>query len=356
MPSLYPAEKPTTLLNPLPFFRHTDERGRYKLENLTSPNPRPNLVYEYNGYPAPAKGWRVNLARMEQLHADDRLHFPAKVGGRIMKKVYLHELEGQPMMDVWTDVAPLSAHDAERLGYPTQKPLSLLERIIALSSNAGDVVMDCFCGCGTTVTAAQKLGRQWVGIDVTAVAIGIIKSRLENSFPELKGKVYVDGFPTDLEGARQLFEIDPYRFQVWANTLVDAFPLTKKGADGGIDGWLNFYDLDDTPKRAVVQVKGGKVQVGLIRDFAHVVTREKAAVGFFLCMGDVTGPMRNEALKEGYWTDAGGRDWPKVQILTVPDLLSGKGRALYPAQDKASMLGYRAKKQDKPDDDQPALF
>ena len=244
----------------------------------------------------------------------------------------------------------------ESLGYPTQKPLALLERIIQASSKPGDVVMDCYCGCGTTVTAAQKLGRQWVGIDVTAVAIGIIKSRLENSFPDLKGKVYVDGFPTDLEGARQLFEIDPYRFQVWACTLIDAYPLTKKGADGGIDGWLNFYDLDDTMKRAVVQVKGGKVQVGLIRDFAHVVTREKAAIGFFLCMGDVTGPMRNEALKEGYWTDAGGRDWPKVQILTAADLLSGQARALFPAQDKVSLLGYKAKKQDKADIDHPALF
>jgi len=137
------------------FFRHNDERGRYKLENLTSPSPRPNLTYEYNGYPPPAKGWRVNLARMQELHADNRLHFPAKKDGRIMKKVYLHELEGQPMTDLWTDIHPISAHDAERLGYPTQKPIALLERIINASSNPGDVVLDPFCLTGDTLITTR---------------------------------------------------------------------------------------------------------------------------------------------------------------------------------------------------------
>ena len=132
-----------------------------------------------------------------------------------------------------------------------------------------------------------------------------------------------------------------------ANTA-GAYPLTKKGADGGIDGWLNFLDLDDTPQRAVVQVKGGKVQVGQIRDFCHVAAREKAALGFFICLGDVTEPMRKEATKEGFWTDAGRRDWPKVQILPVADLdLVHKVKARYPSQDKASLLGYKVGPQQK---------
>lgn len=148
------------------------------------------------------------------------------------------------------------------------------------------------------------MGRKWIGIDITAVAIAVIKSRMENTFEDLKDVDYVDGFPTDYESARQLFEIDPYRFQIWACTLIGAYPVTKKGAYGGIDGRLNFFDLDDSPQSVVVQVKGGKIQLSQIRDFCHVVTREKAAIGFFICMGAVTESMYREAIKEGFWTDA----------------------------------------------------
>ena len=210
------------------FFRHTDGKGRYKLENLTSPSPRPNLVYDYKGYPSPTKGWRVNLVRMEQLDAEGRLHFPAKVNGRIMKKVYLHELEGQPMTDIWTDIPPLSAHDAERLGYPTQKPLALLERLIAASSNPGDVVCDSFCGCGTAVDAAHKLERRWIGMDVTAVAVDIIRDRMEQRHPELTGKIPVIGFPQDLESAQRMFSTDPYGFQEWACLKIGAHPAPQQ--------------------------------------------------------------------------------------------------------------------------------
>ncbi|MFO0051192.1 MAG: site-specific DNA-methyltransferase, partial [Pseudanabaena sp.] len=164
------------------FFKHSDDRGVYKLENLTSPNPRPNLVYEYKGYPSPDKGWRVKLERMQELDRDGRLHFPAKKNGRIMKKVYLNELEGQPMTDIWSDIKPLSAHDQERLGYPTQKPEALLERIIKSSSNEGGVVLDAYCGCGTTVAVSQRLNRQWIGIDITYQSISLILKRLEDSF------------------------------------------------------------------------------------------------------------------------------------------------------------------------------
>lgn len=329
-------------------YRHKDADGRvYRLSDMTSPNPRPNLMYEWKGHAFPQNGWRYSQETMAKLDAEGRIWYPDDKAKRPQLKRYLDEMSGTLMGNVWTDIAPINSQAAERLGYPTQKPLTLLERIISASSNEGDVVLDGYCGCGTTVTAAHRLHRRWIGIDVTAVAVGIIKSRLEQTFDDLKGQVTVEGFPRDFESARSLFEIDPYRFQVWACTLIDAFPLTKKGADGGIDGWLNFLDLDDTPHRAVVQVKGGKVQVGLIRDFCHVVAREKAALGFFVCMGDVTKPMRDEAVKQGYWTDAGGRDYPKIQVLSVADLLAHKDRARYPAQDKASLLGYKARAQQR---------
>jgi site-specific DNA-methyltransferase (adenine-specific)/adenine-specific DNA-methyltransferase len=168
------------------FFKHKDERGTYKLENLTSPNPRPNLKYPYKGYPPPQKGWRVNLERMEQLDRENRLYFPKKEDGRIMKKVYLDELEGQPMTDLWTDIKPLSAQHAERAAYPTQKPEDLLERIIQASSNEGDLVADFFCGSGTTAAVAEKLGRKWIATDLGKFGIHTTRKRLITVQRELK--------------------------------------------------------------------------------------------------------------------------------------------------------------------------
>lgn len=325
-------------------YNYTDPDGRrWKSSDLTAPGgaSKGNPLYEFMGV---TRYWRYSKANMEKLLAEGRVYLP-RPGAIPRMKHYLDEMPGIGMQDTWIDIAPINSQAQERLGYPTQKPLALLERIILTSSNPGDVVMDTYCGCGTTVTAAHKLNRRWIGIDITAVAVGVIKSRLEQTFPELKGKVEVEGFPRDFESARTLFEIDPFRFQVWACTLIGAFPLTKKGADAGIDGWLNFLDLDDTPQRAVVQVKGGKVTVGQIRDFCHVVTREKAALGFFLCMGEITRPMREEAVKEGFWTSAGGKDYPHVQILSIADLLAGREAPRYPVQDKASILGFKAAQQ-----------
>jgi site-specific DNA-methyltransferase (adenine-specific)/adenine-specific DNA-methyltransferase len=160
------------------FFKHEDERGRFKLENLTSPNPRPNLKYSYKGYPPPQKGWRVKEEKMIQLDADCRLHFPKKADGRIMKKIYLDDLEGQPMTDLWTDIKPLSAQHAERANYPTQKPETLVERIIKMSSNEGDLVADFFVGSGTTPAVAEKLGRKWIATDLGKFAIHTTRKRL----------------------------------------------------------------------------------------------------------------------------------------------------------------------------------
>ena len=316
------------------FFRHHDERGRYKLENLTSPNPRPNLVYEYKGYPSPIKGWRVNLARMEQLDKENRLHFPAKEKGRIMKKVYLNELEGQPMTDVWTDIHPLSAHDQERLGYPTQKPLALLERIIQASTNPDDTVLDPFCGCGTTIAAAQKLGRRWLGIDITYLSISLQKYRLKAAFAIEPGKGYqVVGEPVDIHSARQLSIDDRYQFQWWALSLVQARPLGgdsgskqgKKGADKGIDGVINFIDgAKGEARRVLVQVKSGTVSSRDIRDLVGTVDREKAAIGVFITLDTASRPMITEATSAGFYrSPLWGRDYPKIQIFTIATLLDG---------------------------------
>lgn len=318
------------------FFRFHDERGRYKLENLTSPSPRPNLTYPYKGYPPPAKGWRVNEKRMKELDEDGRLHFPAKAGGRIMKKVYLEELAGQPMTDVWTDIRLLSAHDKERLGYPTQKPEVLLERILEASSNSGDVVLDPFCGCGTALVAAQKLGRKWVGIDVTHLSIAVMRARLRDSFPQL-GNVKVIGQPTEVEGARMLAaqSLDGrYEFQYWALSLVDAQPVggkQKKGADSGIDGIITFTDETGKVQQVLVSVKSGGVNVSQVRDLIGTMKREAAPLGLFVTLDEPSKPMKVEAASAGTYHSAfsrkgqeSGADYPSVQILSVRELLDGR--------------------------------
>jgi site-specific DNA-methyltransferase (adenine-specific) len=321
------------------FFRHTDNRGVYKLENLTSPNPRPNLTYSYKGYPPPQKGWRVSVEKMQQLDAEDRLHFPSKSDGRIMRKVYLHELKGQPMTDIWTDIQLLSAHDKERLGYPTQKPVALLERIIEASSNKGDVILDPFCGCGTTVAAAEKLNRRWIGIDITHLSIALQKYRLQEAFPEAEFEVI--GEPESMGAARFLAEQDRFQFEWWALSLVKARPgqttgpskQGKKGADKGIDGVINFIDsVKGEPKRVLVQVKSGKVNSATIRDLRGVIAREKAAMGVLITLESPSQPMRTEAVSAGYYeSEAWGKKYPKIQILTIEELLNGAVIEMPPA-------------------------
>jgi len=223
-------------------FRFVDPDGRHWAEqNLSSPSPRANLTYDFkakNGvvYKSPANGWKYTADRMLELDRQGRLHYPAKIGGRLRLKNYLDERSGVPVQDVWTDLTMIGGSSPERLGYPTQKPLALLERIIAASSNPGDVVLDPFCGCGTAVHAAEKLGRQWIGIDVTHLAISLIERRLKDAFPEIKFEVH--GTPKDLAGAEELARRDKYQFQWWAVSLLDAVPQggKRKGADGGIDG------------------------------------------------------------------------------------------------------------------------
>ena len=263
--------------------------------------------------------------------------------GMPRKRRYFDEKDGRPIPDVWTDIFPINSQAQERLGYPTQKPEALLERIIAASSNVGDVVLDPFCGCGTAIVAAQNLGRRWLGIDITHLATSLIKARLHDGFSNTvhapgrafaAGRDYaVVGEPTDLAGARQLFEDNAFQFQYWALSLVDCFPQEhKKGADKGIDGRLWFADAGE-PRAVILSVKGGRnVGVAMVRDLVGVLDREAAAVGVLLTLGDPTGPMRAEAADAGFFESKGigGARIPRVQIFTVMELLAGRRIELPP--------------------------
>jgi DNA modification methylase len=339
-------------------FNKSDERGRYQTNYLTGPGIRKGESgKEWRGFNPTEAGrhWAVPLSlrpflpnageglsshqQLEILYEKGLIVFPKKAGGQPMYKQ--HVGAGVPYQDIWAyqpntkgvlfgtdenideDVKYLE-DEVEKLPYPTQKPVGLLERILKTSSNEGDVVLDPFCGCGTTVHAAQKLGRQWKGIDITHLAISLIEKRLRDAFPGVEFDVH--GTPKDVAGAYALSEADKYQFQWWAVSLVNAVPYggKKKGADGGIDGLIYFKPDGRTTEKAIVSVKGGlNVQVSMIRDLAHVVEREKAKIGVFIALVPPTKPMLTEALKSGYYETEYGK-YPKIQILTIEELFAGK--------------------------------
>jgi len=314
------------------FYRFTDEANRrYRLSDLRSPNPRPNLTYDYKGYKPHPNGWAVSREKMEKLDAEGRLHFPKKKDGRIQLKRYLDEMPGMPVGSIWDDIQPVQAQAAERLGYPTQKPLELLERIIQASSNEGDTVLDPFCGCGSAIAASQKLNRKWIGIDVTHLSISLMKYRLKDSFNLADKKDYaVIGEPESIGGARQLAQDDRYQFQWWAASLVQAKPLGgvggskegKKGSDKGVDAVINFVEEKDKTQNVLVQVKSGHVKSGDIRDLRGTVEREGAAIGLFITLEDPSKDMITEAISSGYYSShLWQKDYPRIQILTIEQLL-----------------------------------
>jgi site-specific DNA-methyltransferase (adenine-specific) len=232
-------------------------------------------------------------------------------------------MPGVVLGDVWDDLSPVNSQARERLGYPTQKPVALLERIVRASSSEGDLVLDPFCGCGTTIHAAQKLGRQWIGIDITHLAISLIERRLKDAFPGIVFEVH--GTPKDLESAVDLARRDKYQFQWWAVSLVDARPYggKKKGADGGIDGILFFRSDKDKTEKALVSVKGGEnTGVGVVRDLIAVVEREKAAIGVLISLALPTRAMEREAAAAGLYETPFERV-PKIQIITLAELFQG---------------------------------
>jgi adenine specific DNA methylase Mod len=331
-------------------FGHKDPDGRvWTDDNLTAKGlSGGGYEYEYKGY---TSLWRCPLSTMERLDKENKLYF-TKTGGIRLKR-YLDELPGIPSQALWDDIFPINSQSRERMHYPTQKPLQLLERIIKVSSNEGDVVLDPFCGCGTAVHAAEKLKRKWIGIDITHLAISLIENRLKDAFPGIEFDIL--GTPKDLEGAGNLAERNKYQFQWWACSLVNAQPYQgkKKGADSGIDGLIFFQDdhRGGIPKKIIVSVKGGdNVGVAMIRDLGHVIDREKASIGLFITLVEPTRPMKEEAIKAGYFETLGS-NFPKIQILTIKGLLDGTERAKYPDLMQGGLTFKKATVDDKTQQD-----
>ena len=336
------------------FYKFTEQGSgrRYQMGDLTAAKPGGDTSYEWrvkrlrggdweadltNEYNSPLDGWEYkgvlpyqgrywgfSKELMATMAQDGRIVF-TKTGTPRYKR-YLDEMPGVPLQNDWTDIRPASR--SESMGYPTQKPLALLERIVQASSNEGDVVLDPFCGCGTAIAAAQKLNRQWIGIDITHLAVALMKNRLKTAFNILPGQDYqVVGEPVDAGSARALAEQDRFQFEFWAMSLLEAFPREqkKRGADQGVDGVVYFID---GPKRAmhkaIVQVKSGKVSSPLIRDLKGTVEREQASMGLFITLEPPTSAMRKEAVSAGFYhSDLWQRDYPKIQIRTVEELLDG---------------------------------
>ncbi len=321
------------------FFKFNDDDGRgfYWTGDLTASGIRHGETGQaWRGFDVSAKGrhWAYPPTILDQLDTDRRIFWPKTVGAWPKLKRYLAEAKGVPLQDIISDVSGLSTMGSdrdERLGYPTQKPVALLERIIAASSNPGDIVLDPFCGCGTAVAAAQKLERRWIGIDVTHLSISLQKYRLQAMFPGLSFRVI--GEPQDLGAARQLAQDDRYQFQWWALSLIRAKPLGgqegskagKKGSDKGVDGVITFMDDNSgKPKRAVVQVKSGHVKSGDIRDLKGTLEREKAALGIFITLEPPSPDMETEAVTAGFYHSPGwNQDYRRIQILTIEQLLRG---------------------------------
>jgi site-specific DNA-methyltransferase (adenine-specific) len=290
-------------------FKYQDEHGKYRLNALKT----------------------YSVEKYEQLEKEGRIVYPGSKNAVPSYKQYLRESKGVLFDDIWTDIPPINPMAKERLGYPTQKPEALLERIIKASSNEGDVVLDAFAGCGTTIAVAERLKRRWIGIDITHLAIALLKYRLQDTFGD-DVKYEVIGEPADVFSARALAQQDRYQFQWWALSLVKARPVgeKKKGADEGVDGVIYFQDIDTTnpnktiTQKIIVQVKSGKVSVKDIRDLYGVIERDKAIIGAFITLENPTQPMITEAVKTGYF-ERWNKNYPKIQIRTIAELFQGKG-------------------------------
>ena len=319
------------------FYRHVEPetRRRYRLGDLTGPGgaAKGNPRYEVMGV---TRYWRYSKERMEELVRQGRV-VQTSPGAVLAYKRYLDEMPGAPIQDVWTDIKPIGAQARERLGYPTQKPEALLERVIQASSNPGDVILDPFCGCGTAVAVAEKLGRQWMGIDITHLAVAVMKNRLKTMFDLEPPRNYdVVGEPRDVESSRALSQQDRFQFQYWAVSLLEAQPRQeqKRGADKGIDGRLYFIDGPDRiPHSAIIQVKSGHISSRDIRDLRGAVEREKAAMGLFITLEEPTRDMRTEAVSSGFFqSHLWDRDFQKIQIRTIAELLREQDFDLPPRQ------------------------
>jgi len=309
-------------------FTHVDENGRrFRLSDLNPPANR-GPVYEFHGV---TRAWRFTKEKMLQLEKEGRIYTKSKVP---QLKRFLDELEargGAAVHEIWDDIPAINSQAKERIGFQTQKPTKLLQRILLASSIEGDLILDPFCGCGTTIMAAQELRRKWVGIDITHLAISLIRSRLKEIHVFANKDYRIIGEPADFESARELAETNPYQFQWWALSLIDARPTGegqqgKKGADKGVDGWLTFREAENINlQRIVVQVKGG-VHIGaqIVRDLLGTVQSTKSAMGILITLYEPTEQMKQAAMEAEYYeSKTWGHKYPKIQISTIPELLRG---------------------------------
>ena len=329
-------------------YRYTDESGRLFWPN-TMTAAGPGLSRVFRGVempPPPGTHWRFAQKEIDRLEAVGGIYYSST--GRPYVKSYLDERKGRAAQSLWNDIV-MSKSGKERLGFPTQKPVALLERILAASSNEGDVVLDPFCGCGTTIAAAQKLNRRWVGIDVTSLAITLIRHRLRDNYgPSIDSTYDVLGEPVSVPDAEELAAEDPYQFQWWALDLVGARPSEqKKGADKGIDGQIYFMDepAGGKVKSVIISVKAGHAGRHHVHELRGVIEREGAAIGALISMQEPTKPMREEAASAGFYrSEHWRRDFPRIQLLTVAELLEGRATLEYPpAEDRTFKKGSRVK-------------
>ena len=323
-------------------FRNVDKTGRrYKMENLTASRPNSNSgKFEWRGtMPGPTRGWGYKIEQLEEWWEEGRIQ-TKKDGTPRMDglRVYLDESAGKPLQNIWTDITRIGNTSSERMGYATQKPLALLERIIKASSNEGDVVFDPFCGCATTLEAAHNLNRQWIGIDIAIHAIKrVAQVRLQERLGLVEGEDFeIDGVPRNIAGAIDLWERDPYHFQKWAVEQVDGFVTTKRTSDGGIDGRLYFALPDERDLQSMVlEVKGGEnVNITDVRALHSVLERDEAKMAGLIVMREL-GP-RKRANFAQVMSKPGdlivlNTKYPRMQMLTVEDIFEGKRRFATPS-------------------------
>lgn len=321
-------------------FRHTDGDGRrYKLENLTA--PRPNSTsgkFNWRGtLPGPTRGWGYNVEQLETWWREGRIRTKADGTPRTDGlKVYLDETQGKPLQNIWTDISRIPNTSSERMGYATQKPLALLERVIMASSQPGDLVFDPFCGCATTIEAAHRLGRRWIGIDIAIHAIKrVAKVRLQERLGLVEGSDFeIKGMPRDMEGARDLWKHDKYHFQKWAVEQVDGFVTARKSGDGGIDGRLYFaMPQEDAWERdplrsMVIEVKGGtNVGIDVVRNLRGILEREDAEMAGLIVLEEPGNKKRasfGRELASAGDLNVHGTTYPRMQLLTVSEILAGR--------------------------------
>lgn len=335
-------------------FGKSDERGNFQDISLTGPEVRagdsgkpwrgvdPTVSGRHWALP----GFLSDLGilppagsvqeRLDALDAAGRIYWTSKGTPRL--KFYVEDGKGMPLADVWTDIGAINSQAAERLGYPTQKPIALMERIVSASSNEGDVVLDPFCGCGTTIDAAQRLNRQWTGIDVTYISIDLIQKRLKDRFGEAVDDTYVvAGIPRDKAAALALFSKSPFDFERWAVSLVGGQPNQKQVGDRGVDGVARF-PLGDPNRQSrqigqiLISVKGGKsIGPAFVRDLLGTVNTQNAELGLLVTMAEPTRGILDAVNHAGtYRHPSNGEIYPKVQVITVSDLLAGKSPKLPP--------------------------